>query len=108
MADVKISQIIPEQWADQLLRAEPGGTKSQLFALPKCTPKMKVNADFRYQIAFEQFRIAKSNRFIPSLMVLRNHVTKTIKLFKGGVRLNQAPPHGAELRQAAGTAAAEA
>ena len=83
MADVKISQIIPEQWADQLLRAEPGGTKILTIRFSKMHPKMKVNADFRYQIAFEQFGTREIEPVIPSLMVLRNHVTKTIKLFKG-------------------------
>jgi hypothetical protein len=81
MADNQIERIIPEQWADLLLRAEPGGTKILTIKFTKMHPEVLVKANFRYEVAFEQFGTREVEPVIPSLIHLRDYVTKTIKLF---------------------------
>jgi hypothetical protein len=81
MADTQIARIIPTQWADQLLRPEPGGTVILKIKFTKMHPDVKVDADFSYQIAFEEFGTREIEPVIPSLMHLRDYVVKTIKPF---------------------------
>jgi hypothetical protein len=83
MADTAIAQFAPEQWADLLLRTEPNGTKVLTIRFTKMHPELQVNADFRHQVAFEQFGTREIEPVIPSLVHLRDATIKAIKLFDG-------------------------
>ncbi len=81
MADTTVAQFVPEQWADLLLRTEPDGTNVLTIRFTKMNPELQVNADFRHQVAFEQFGTREIEPVIPSLMHLRDATIKAIKLF---------------------------
>jgi hypothetical protein len=83
MADIQIERIIPEQWADRLLRAEPNGTNVLTIKFIKMRPDLRVKADFTFQVAFEEFGTREIEPVIPALTHLRDAVVKTIKLFEG-------------------------
>jgi hypothetical protein len=46
-------------------------------------PELQVNAEFRHQVAFEQFGTREIEPVIPSLIHLRDATIKAIKLFEG-------------------------
>jgi hypothetical protein len=79
--ETDISKIIPAEWSGRLLRAEPNGTEVLRIEFTKMNPKLHVDADFSYQIAFEEFGTREIEPVVPSLMHLRNATVKTIKLF---------------------------
>ena len=83
MADTVIAQFAPEQWADQLLRTEPNGTKVLTVRFTKMHQELQVKADFRHQVAFEQFGTREIEPVILSLMHLRDATIKAIKFFDG-------------------------
>jgi hypothetical protein len=65
------------------LRAEPNGTEILRIEFVKMHPDLKVDADFSYQVAFEQFGTREIEPVVPSLTHLRNYTVKIIDLFKG-------------------------
>jgi hypothetical protein len=81
MADTLIKDIFPARWAGQLLRAEAGGTVILKITFRKMHPKLNVNADFRYEVAFEKFGTREIEPIIPGLTALRDDVIKTLDLF---------------------------
>jgi hypothetical protein len=83
MADTAIAQFAPEQWADLLLRTEPNGTKVLTIRFTKMHHELRVNADFRHQVAFEKFGTREIEPVIPSLVHLRDATIRAIKLFGG-------------------------
>jgi hypothetical protein len=83
MADTAVAQFAPEHWADLLLRTEPNGTKVLTIHFTKMSPELRVKADFRHQVAFEQFGTREIEPVIPSLIGLRDATIKAIKLFEG-------------------------
>jgi hypothetical protein len=83
MADIEIERIIPHEWADRLLRAEPNGTNVLSIKFVKMHPDVKVKADFTFQIAFEEFGTREIEPVIPGLTHLRDAVINTIKQFEG-------------------------
>jgi hypothetical protein len=83
MSDTVIARIVPEQWADRLLRAEPDGTIALRIEFAKLHSELKVNAQFPFQIAFEQFGTREIEPVIPNLMHLRDATIEAIKLFEG-------------------------
>jgi hypothetical protein len=83
MSDTAIGRFEPEQWANELLRTEPDGTKVLTIRFAKMHPELQVNADFRRQVAFEQFGTREVEPVIPNLMLLRDATIKAIKLFEG-------------------------
>jgi hypothetical protein len=83
MGNTAVAQIVPEQWADLLLRTELDGTKILTVHFAKMDPELQVNAYFRHQVAFEQFGTREVEPVIPNLMLLRDATIKAIKLFEG-------------------------
>lgn len=83
MADTQIERIIPDKWADRLLRADPNGTNILTIEFIKMHPDLKVKADFTFQVAFEQFGTREIEPVISGLSHLHNAVVKTIKQFEG-------------------------
>lgn len=83
MADTAIAHFAPEQWGDELLRTEPDGTKFLTIRFSKMHSELQVNADFRHQVAFEQFGTREIEPVIPSLMHLRDATIKAVRLFGG-------------------------
>jgi hypothetical protein len=81
--ETSITKIEPEEWSGRLLRAEPNGTEVLRIRFAKMHPKLHVDADFSYQVAFEQFGTREIEPVIPSLKRLREATTATIKLFNG-------------------------
>jgi hypothetical protein len=78
-----ISKIVPAEWSGQLLRAEPNGTEVLRIEFTKMHPELRVDADFSYQVAFEQFGTREIEPVVPSLTHLRDATVNTIKLFNG-------------------------
>ena len=83
MADTAVAQIVPEQWPDLLLRTEPDGTKVLTIRFIKMHPELQVNAEFRHQVAFEQFGTREVEPVILGMVQLRDATIKAIKLFEG-------------------------
>jgi hypothetical protein len=81
--ETSISKIVPAEWSGRLLRAEPNGTEVLRIEFAKMHPDLQVDADFNYQIAFEQFGTREIEPVVPSLTHLRDAAVETIKLFNG-------------------------
>lgn len=83
MADYEIAGFTPWRWSGHTVRASEQGAELLRIAFKRVPADMKIKADFRPQIAFEEFGSAGIKPIVPSLAQLRDAVVKTIKLFTG-------------------------
>jgi hypothetical protein len=80
-ADTVLKDFVPAAWAGRRLRTEEGGTVVLKMSFTKMHPKLNVNADIRYQVAFDKFGTREVEPLVPSLTALLKEVIETIKLF---------------------------
>ena len=83
MADTQLSEFNPKRWANQRLRAEPGGTVILKMKFSKMHPELRVDADIRYEVALEKFGTREIEPLVPSLMSLHKITVETVHLFDG-------------------------